>query len=230
MSNQPDTEIPLNRIRRVIAREMKRSLETAAQVTITTEADMSAVMRLRDTELSQRYPEMRISINDIVICAVARALRQVPITNSTFAEDKIIIRGDINIGIAVATPEGLIVPVLKNADQKNIVTISQEAKELVERARKGGLTLDDISGGTFTVTNLGMFGIDFGTPILRPPESGILMVGSIRERPVVIEGAIQIRSMTYLSLTHDHRCFDGKDGADFLQQIKDILTHPETLL
>ncbi|MDH5532753.1 MAG: 2-oxo acid dehydrogenase subunit E2, partial [Candidatus Bathyarchaeota archaeon] len=153
----------------------------------------------------------------------AKALTEHPIMNSTLEKDQIKIFEDVNIGVAVATEKGLVVPVIRNADKKELKKISSTLKELVEKARDGRLTREEMSGGTFTITNLGMFGVDMFTPIINPPETAILGVGRVVEKPVVVNKKIVTKPMMHMSLSFDHRVVDGVPAAHFLEKVKQIL-------
>ncbi len=205
-------------MRRTIATRMHQSLHEAAQLTITTEADVTAASELR----ARLTREFDFTYTDLLIHAVGRALVRHPRMNSKLSEDAILLLSEVNIGMAVALEEGLIVPVIANADRKSLREIVTITKDLGERARVGSLKLEDVSGGTFSITNLGNFGIDAFTPILNTGETGILGVGRIVEKPAVYRGEIARRSMLTLSLTFDHRIIDGAPAANFLQTVIDI--------
>ena len=173
---------------------------------------------------------MTLTYTDLLVKVVAHALREHPRINSTLAEDGIHLIDQINIGVAVALEDGLVVPVLTNADQKGLSVISRETKEIAEKARNNQLNPADLRGGTFTLTNLGMFGIDTFTPIINPPECAILGVGRIVKKPVVHEDEIKIRSMMGFSLSFDHRIVDGAPAAQFLQTVTTYINEPYLLL
>ncbi|MEM2917397.1 MAG: dihydrolipoamide acetyltransferase family protein [Candidatus Bathyarchaeia archaeon] len=213
--------IPLTGIRKTVAERVSLSFRTAPHSTITMEVDMTEASKLRE--------KTQFSYTEILVKAVAEALKKHPMINSTLEEDKIKVFEDINIGIAVATEKGLVVPVVRNADKKSLPEIASEIKELVEKAREGKLTKEDVSGGTFTITNLGMFGVDVFTPIISPSETAILGVGRIIEKPVVVGGEIKIKPMMTLSLSYDHRVIDGAPAAQFLKTIKETLEKPFTV-
>ncbi|MEM3011412.1 MAG: dihydrolipoamide acetyltransferase family protein [Candidatus Bathyarchaeia archaeon] len=213
--------IPLTGIRKTVAERVSLSFRTAPHSTITMEVDMTEASKLRE--------KTQFSYTEILVKAVAEALKKHPMINSTLEEDKIKVFEDINIGIAVATEKGLVVPVVRNADKKSLPEIASEIKELVEKAREGKLTKEDVSGGTFTITNLGMFGVDVFTPIINPSETAILGVGRIIEKPVVVGGEIKIKPMMTLSLSYDHRVIDGAPAAQFLKTIKETLEKPFTV-
>lgn len=230
---QPEYKpVPLSGMRKTIADRMSASARTTAAVTITTEVDMEKVVALRRELLPvlQEKAGVRLTYNDILIKAVAISLARHPGMNASLAEDGIRQHCNINIGMAVALPTGLIVPVIKNADRKSIPEIALEAKDLAARARESKLGMDDLTGGTFTVSNLGAYGIDVFTPIINLPEAAILGVGRIREKAVPLEGNIVIRPLMHLSLVFDHRIVDGAQAAMFLQEICKFLEHPYSIL
>jgi len=210
--------LPMRGMRRTIATRMQQSLFDTAQLTITTEADVTAATELR----ARLTREFDFTYTDLLIHAVGRALVRHPRMNSKLSEEAILLLPEVNVGMAVALEEGLIVPVVANADCKSLREIAVITKDLGERARAGSLKLEDVSGGTFSITNLGNFGIDAFTPILNTGETGILGVGRIVEKPAVYRGEIARRSMLTLSLTFDHRIIDGAPAANFLQTVIDI--------
>ncbi|MBF6560731.1 MAG: 2-oxo acid dehydrogenase subunit E2 [Candidatus Binataceae bacterium] len=210
-------------MRRTIATRMHQSLRDTAQLTITTEADVTAATELR----ARLVREFDFTYTDLLIHAVARALVRHPRMNSRLAEEVILMLPEVNVGMAVALDEGLIVPVIAHADRRTLREIAAATKDLGARARTGQLKLGDVSGGTFTITNLGTFGVDAFTPILNTGETGILGVGRIVEKPAVHRGAIAPRSMITLSLTFDHRVIDGAPAAIFLQSVIDIFNYGE---
>lgn len=207
--------IPLAGIRRVTAERLSKSTQTAAHCTITMEVDMSNAVKLRE--------RVRVSYTDLLVKAVAEALAEHPIMNSSLGVGGIRVFDDINVGVAVDTEKGLVVPVIRNADRKSLKEIASTLRRLVERAREGRLTSEDMAGGTFTLTNLGMFGVDVFTPIINPPETAILGVGRIVERPVVMGNEVTIRPMMQMSLSFDHRVVDGAPASRFLRRVKEIL-------
>ena len=213
--------IPLRGMRKVIAERMHNSLQTSAQLTITTEVDVTQLIERRE-EVKR---EFNTTYNDFIIQACAHALIQHPRMNASLEGDAIQIHAARHVGFAVALDEGLIVPVVRDADKKPLKTIAEEARTLAEKARAGKLTLEEVSGGTFTVSNLGMAGVDAFTPILNSPQTGILGIGRILEKPVVFQGEIAKRSMLVLSLTFDHRVIDGAPAGAFLQSVAELLSH-----
>jgi len=214
--------IPLTGIRKTAAERVSLSARTAPHTTLNMEVGMSKATKLRE--------EIQVSYTDMVAKAVAKALVEHPIMNSTLEDEQIKVFHDINIGVAVATEKGLIVPVIHNTDRKSLKEIALKLKELAEKARQGKLTKDELTGGTFTITNLGMYGVDTFTPIINPPETAILGVGRLTEKPVVENKKIVIKPLMNLSLSFDHRVVDGAPAAQFLQKIKKILENPEALL
>ena len=223
--------IAMDGIRGIIAERMTLSVQTNASVTLHTEVDATAFVELRgmlNDKLQAR--EVSITYTDLLIKVVANALREHPRLNATLTDEGIHLLQEINIGVAVALEDGLVVPVVRNADTERLSEISTQVKDFAERARSNQLTPGELQGGTFTITNLGNFGIDAFTPIINPPESAILGVGRILKKPVVHEDEIVIRSMLTLSLTFDHRVIDGAPAAQFLQTVSDCIQDPYLLL
>ncbi len=213
------TGVPLRGIRKAIADRMLSSLQSTAQLTICSEADVTALVARRQL-LTAQYP---LTYTDLLIEAVAKALREHPRLNATATAAAVRPHDTIDIGIAVALDEGLIVPVIRTADKKPLRQIAEESRQLAEKARGGTLSVDEVSGATFTITNLGMYGIDSFTPILHTPQVAILGVGRIVQKPAVHEGRIVPRAMLTLSLTFDHRIVDGAPAAAFLQRVIECL-------
>ena len=201
-----------------------QSLHSMAQLTLTTQADVTGLVELRDL-LRQRW-EARISYTDLIVKAAALALREHPILNSMLLGEEIVLHGEVNVGVAVALDEGLIVPVVREADRKTVLEIHAELQDLARRAREGTLSVDHVTGGTFTVTNLGMYGVDAFTPIINPPQVAILGVGRITAGLALQGGQVVSRSKMALSLTIDHRIVDGAPGAAFVQTLAQFLEHP----
>jgi pyruvate dehydrogenase E2 component (dihydrolipoamide acetyltransferase) len=215
--------IPMRGMRKTIADRMSQSLQQSAQLTITSEADVTAAVELRERLVRQ----FDFTYGDLLIQAVARALLRHPRMNARLVQDAIVIMPQVNVGMAVALEDGLIVPVIVDADQKSLREIAAATRELGERARTGKLRLEEVSGGTFTITNLGTYGVDAFTPIINTGEAGILGVGRIIEKPVIHRGEIARRSMMTLSLTFDHRLIDGAPAAQFLQTVIEIFNFGE---
>jgi pyruvate dehydrogenase E2 component (dihydrolipoamide acetyltransferase) len=223
------TTIPFTGMRKMVAHSVEASARSAVHVTLVTEVDMTECVRLRGRLLpeTEKTHGVRISYTDMIVQAAARAILQKPIVNASLQGDKIIIPDTVNIGIATSIEGGLMVPVVKNAQAKSLVEISREIKALAERARSGRATSDDVKCGTFTITNLGVYGIDSFTPIITPGQSAILAVCRIVERPVIVDGGIKIRSMMNLCLSFDHRVMDGAPAAEFLAVLRGMLESPD---
>ncbi|HLY23171.1 MAG TPA: dihydrolipoamide acetyltransferase family protein [bacterium] len=220
------------RLRAVIARRMTESLQSTAQLTLTTEADMVEAARLRDevgAELERRGG-VRPTYTDLIVRAAAIALRDHPRLNARWADGGARQLPDIHVGVAVALDEGLVVPVIRHTDRTALAEISAALRDLSERARTFRLAPAEMEGGTFTVTNLGMYDVDAFTPILNPPEAAILGAGRVHRRPVAVGDRVEVRPVMALSLTFDHRVVDGAPAAQFLQRVKHVLEHPYLLL
>lgn len=217
--------VPIEGIRRTIATRMLQSLQTMAQVTLTTEANVTEAVTLR-RGLSRHQSEGSISPLHLVIKAVAQGLKQHPRLNALQSEDQVQLIEEINIGVAVALEEGLVTPVIRNADTKPLAQLAAEGRDLAARTREGRARPEEVTGGTFTITNLGANDIDGFTPIINPPQVGILGVGRVVEKPVIAGDQIVRGSTMYLSLTFDHRIVDGGPAAEFLQTVKGLLEDP----
>lgn len=227
------TEIPLTTMRRTIAKRLSQSMQSAPHYYVTSIIDTGKLADLRRqiNVYAQNEPDpIKVSFNDLIVKAVAIALVRMPQVNVSFAEDRLIMKKQVHIGIAVAIEQGLIVPVLLNADQRRILSIARESQRLAELARTGKLRPEDFSGGTFTVSNLGMFDVDSFTAVINPPESAILAVGSIAPTPVVVDGQVVVRDRVKVTLSSDHRAIDGVTAARFLQEVKRLLEEPFGLL
>ncbi len=223
--------IELSGIRKIIAERMTMSVQTNASVTLHTEVDATTLVELRELfneELQKR--EVSLTYTDLIVKIIANALREHPRLNATLTDDGIRLLADINIGVAVALEDGLVVPVIRNVDKIGLAAISEQIKNLAEKARGNQLTPGELQGGTFTLTNLGNFGVDAFTPIINPPECAILGVGRILKKPVVYNDEIAIRHMLTLSLTFDHRVVDGAPAAQFLQTVSQYIQNPYLLL
>lgn len=217
--------VPMDHVRKRIAEHMIISKQTSAHVTSVAEADVTAMVQYRERikksfEAREGFP---ITYTAFFIEVVSRALKEFPLLNASIDRDNILLKKSVHIGIAVGLEDKLIVPVIRNADQLNIVGIARAVSDLAGRARSRQLKPDEVQGGTFSITNIGTFGNLFGTPIISQPQVAILGTGAIKKRPVVINDAIAIRSMMYLSLTYDHRLIDGLYGGRFMQRIVEML-------
>jgi pyruvate dehydrogenase E2 component (dihydrolipoamide acetyltransferase) len=231
VSPEPRRE-PLTGVRKIIAERMSASAHTTAPVTLMTEADATELVQLR--RVMREHLEVSLghapSYVDILVFIVARALREYPYMNARLAGEEIEVLPVVNVGVAVDTENGLLVPVIRDADTMGIADIGRMLRELATQARAGQSMPDDLRGGTFTITNLGMYDVDGFTPIINPPECAILGAGRIREQPAVRAGQVCVRSIMVLSLTFDHRLVDGAPAARFLQRIKQLVEQPSLLL
>lgn len=221
--------IPLRGMRGRVAERMLQSWNTIPRVTEVMQVDMSATVAFREAMLGQWEQQygLRISLNDMLTKAVTVALQRHPRLNATLVEQEVRLHDSVNMGIAVNLDEGLIVPVVFHAEQKDLGQMARESRALAEKARAGRLQIDEITDGTFTITNLGTTGIELFTPIINPPQVAILGVGMIQRRPVVVGDALAIRPSVYLSLVFDHRAVDGVPAANFLQELKHLLEKPQ---
>jgi len=228
-----EERVPLSRRRRTIASRLVEAQQTAAMLTTFNEADMSAVMELRKRrkdEFQERHEGTRLGFMSFFTKASIGALKSFPKVNSELQENELILKHYYDIGVAVNTEQGLVVPVVRDADRKSFAEIEGTIAELGKKARDGKLGLEDLQGGTFTITNGGIFGSLNSTPILNIPQVAILGLHKIQERPVVVDGEIKIRPMMYLALSYDHRIVDGADAVQFLVRIKELIEDPESLL
>jgi 2-oxoglutarate dehydrogenase E2 component (dihydrolipoamide succinyltransferase) len=222
----------MTRRRQTIARRLVEAQQTAAMLTTFNEVDMSAIMeirRRRKESFKERYG-VGLGFMSFFTRAVIGALKFQPRLNAEIQGDEMVLKRYYDIGIAVSTEEGLVVPVVRDADRLSFAEIEKEIASLAERARAGTLSLEDLQGGTFTITNGGVFGSLLSTPILNAPQVGILGMHKIQERPVVIDGEIVARPMMYLALSYDHRIVDGSEAVRFLVRVKELLEDPEALL
>jgi pyruvate dehydrogenase E2 component (dihydrolipoamide acetyltransferase) len=228
-------EIPFTSVRRVIARRLGESARSIPHFYVTASADAEALVTLRG-QLNDRLAELgrtKVSINDLLVRACALALREHPLVNASFVSDNsatMLVHGRVNVGIAVASPNGLVVPVVTDADVKSVEEIGVEAKDLVKQASTKGLSIDQMSGGTFTISNLGMFGVEEFTAIINPPEGAILAVGGTKKEAVVVNDEIQIRHVMRYTLSADHRIIDGALAAQFLQTLGRLIENPVSLI
>lgn len=224
---QNETVIPFDGMRKAISNNMVKSLTTMAQANHRMKVDMTESVRFRN---KLKEEGIKVSYTDILIKAVTQALLKFPMMNACVDGEKIICKHYVNMGVAVAVEKGLLVPNIKNAENLSVSQLHDQVATLAERARSGKLTPAEYSNGTFTITNLGMYEIDEFTPIINPPEVGILGVGAITDTPWVVDGKLEIRPIMVLSLTYDHRVIDGAPAAQFLQYIKKLLQNPYLML
>ncbi len=225
--------VPLTNMRKTIARRLTASMQQAPHFYLTASVDMvkAGALRTQINDYAQTEQDpIKVSFNDLIIKAVARALTRMPEINVSFDTDKLLFKKRINVGMAVALEQGLIVPVIHDADQKGILEIAREARRLIDVAKSNKLRPEDLQGGTFSVSNLGMFGIEQFTAVINPPESAILAVGAIVPTPVVVDGQVVVRDRMKLTLSIDHRAIDGATGARFLQDLKRLLEEPMGML
>lgn len=229
-ANLPGQRKPMSAMRKVIARRLLQSKQTVPHFYLTLDIDMRAAAKLRAEYNAGAAEDRRISFNDLVVRACVLALEKFPAVYSQIDGDNILTPDQINVGIAVALEDGLIVPVIKDALNKSISTIGRETRSLADRARKGGLGPDDYTGGTFTVSNLGMYDVTQFQAIINPPETAIVAVGAIRDTPIVDNGQIVPGKQMYLTISADHRVADGSVAAQFMQEVKRLLQSPLNLL
>src|SRR6266446_4376825 len=227
--NPPYTERPLNAMRRVIARRLTESKQTVPHFYLTIDSEIDALLKIR-AELNAKSEAYRISVNDFVIRAAALALRQVPAANASWSDEAILLWDSVDIAVAVALDDGLITPIVKAADRKGLAAIANETKDLVERARAGKLKLEEFQGGTFSISNLGMYGVRDFAAVINPPHGGILAVGAGEQRPVVKDGTLAVAMVMSCTLSCDHRAVDGAVGAQFLAAFKTLVEDPLTML
>jgi pyruvate dehydrogenase E2 component (dihydrolipoamide acetyltransferase) len=224
----PGTEIPHSNVRRTIARRLAESKYTAPHFYVTVEIAMDDAVSFR--EQLRRAEGIKVSFNDLVVKACAKALTRFPTVNASWAEDRIVTHAGVHVGVAVAIPDGLITPVVRDADRKSIAEISGEIRELAKRARERKLKPEEFTGSTFTTSNLGMFDVTAFTAIINPPESAILAIGAVRKVPVVVEERLAVGHRMNVTLSCDHRVVDGALGAQFLAEVRRLLENPVSLL
>jgi pyruvate dehydrogenase E2 component (dihydrolipoamide acetyltransferase) len=220
---------PLSNIRKVIAKRLGESIGPIPTFYLTAELDLTRVMEMR-TAMTEMGDEFKVSVNDVLLKAVATALSQHPEVNAHWLGDRIRYHNRVHLGMAVATEDGLIVPVIWDADRKRMSEISRDAKALARRARERKLKPEEFTGSTFSVSNLGMFGIDQFTAIINPPEAAILAIGTSEEKLVVVDGEPVVRNRVRLTLSCDHRIIDGAVGAKFLQTLRRLVENPLMLV
>jgi pyruvate dehydrogenase E2 component (dihydrolipoamide acetyltransferase) len=223
----PGQVLPLSNMRKTIARRLAESMFTAPHYYVTVEIDMDAAVALRQ-QLVQGE-NVKVSFNDLVVKACAKALTRFPMVNASWGGDKIVTHGEVHVGVAVSIPDGLITPVVRNADRKAVTEISREVKDLAARAKEKRLKPEEFMGSTFTISNLGMFDVTEFTAIINPPESAILAVGAVRKQPVVVDDAIRVGHRMRVTLSSDHRVVDGALAAQFLADVRRLLENPVSL-
>jgi len=222
----------MSRLRRRIAERLKDAQNTAAMLTTFNEADMSGVVALRRRYRDQFETRhgVRLGFMSFFVKACIGALKEIPAVNAEIDGEDVIYKNHYDIGVAVGTAQGLVVPVLKDADAMSFAEVERSIADLGARARDGKLSMDDLTGGTFTISNGGVYGSLMSAPILNPPQSGILGMHKIEDRPVAVDGKVEIRPMMYLALSYDHRIIDGSESVTFLVRVKEAIENPERLL
>jgi len=231
-SGNQEERVKMTRLRQRIAERLKYSQNTAALLTTFNEVDMTQVMAVRDRHKDRFFEKhgVKLGFMSFFVKSVVEALKEIPEINAEIDGQDIVYKNYYNIGVAVGTDQGLVVPVVRNAETLGLSDIERSIAHYATKARNGSLAVDDLSGGTFTISNGGVYGSLMSTPIVNPPQSGILGLHKIQKRAVVINDTIQIRPMMYLALTYDHRIVDGKGAVGFLARIKEMIESPETLL
>ena len=227
-----EERVPMSKLRQVIATRLKTAQNTAAMLTTFNEVDMSALMTMR-ADYRQEFEAAygtRLGFMGMFVLASIQALKDFPAVNAEIDGTDIIYKNYYNIGVAVGTPQGLVVPVVRDAGAMNLAAIESQIADFGDRARNGKITPDDMAGGTFTISNGGVYGSLMSTPILNPPQSGILGMHKIEKRPVVIDDQVVIRPMMYLALSYDHRIIDGREAVSFLARIKELVEDPRRLV
>ena len=227
-----EERVKMTRLRQSIARRLKEAQNTAAMLTTFNEVDMGAVMGLRSEykDAFEKKHGVKLGFMSFFVKACIAALKELPAVNAEIYGDELIYKNYYDIGVAVGTPQGLVVPVLRDADDLSFAGVEKGIGDLGRKARDGKLTMKDMTGGTFTITNGGVYGSLMSTPILNPPQSGILGMHKIQERPMVVNGKVEIRPMMYLAMSYDHRIIDGREAVTFLVRVKDALEDPRRLL
>ena len=231
-AGRPEQRVAMTRLRARVAERLVQAQQTAAILTTFNEVDMQPIMDLRNKykEPFEKTHNVRMGFMSFFVKAAVEALRRFPIINASVDGGDIIYHGYYDIGIAVSSPRGLVVPILRNCDQLSMAEVEQGIAEFGRKAKEGSLSFEDLTGGTFSITNGGVFGSLLSTPILNPPQSAILGMHKIQERPMVVKGQIVARPMMYLALSYDHRIIDGRDAVQFLVTLKDMVEDPSRLL
>ena len=222
----------MTRLRKRIAERLKEAQNNAAMLTTFNEVDMTSVMaaRAKYRDQFEKKHEVKLGFMSFFAKACIVALKEIPPVNAMIDGDEVVYRNFVDLGIAVGTDQGLVVPVLRDADKKSFAAIEKEIGDLGRRARKGELSIDELTGGTFTITNGGVYGSLMSTPILNPPQSGILGMHKIQPRPMAVGDKIEVRPMMYLALSYDHRIIDGSEAVTFLVRLKECIEEPERIL
>lgn len=231
-TNRAEQRVPMTRLRKRVAERLLEVKNTTAMLTTFNEVDMQPIMQLRKkyAEKFEKQHDVRLGFMSFYVKAVVEALKRYPVVNASIDGDDIVYHNYFDVSIAVSTPRGLVTPVLRNCDTLSMAEIEKEIKALAEKGRDGKLTVEDLTGGNFTITNGGVFGSLMSTPIINPPQSAILGMHAIKDRPVAVNGQVVIRPMMYLALSYDHRLIDGRESVGFLVTIKELLEDPTRLL
>ncbi|MDZ7712041.1 MAG: 2-oxoglutarate dehydrogenase complex dihydrolipoyllysine-residue succinyltransferase [Rhodovibrio sp.] len=227
-----EERVKMSKLRQTISKRLKEAQNTAAMLTTFNEVDMTAVNQIR-AEYKEQFEKahgIRLGMSCFFGKAVCQALKELPAVNARIEDDEIVYNNYYNVGMAVSTPQGLMVPVIRDIDRKSFADIESELRDLAKKGRDGKLTMDEMSGGTFTITNGGVFGSLLSTPILNRPQSGILGMHKIQERPMAVNGQVEVRPMMYLALSYDHRIVDGREAVTFLVRVKECLEDPARML
>ena len=229
---KPTQRVKMSKLRQKVAQRLKESQNTAAILTTFNEVDMTNVMKLRTEykDLFLKKHDAKLGFMSFFVKAAIIALKEIPAVNAEIQGDEIVYKNYYDIGIAVGSPQGLVVPVLRGADQLNFAGIESGIVDLGTKARDGKLTINDLTGATFTISNGGVYGSLMSTPIINPPQSGILGMHKIQERPMAVDGEIKIRPMMYLALSYDHRIIDGKEAVTFLVKLKELIEDPRRII
>ncbi len=231
ISHGPEERIKMTRLRLTVAKRLKQAQENAAMLTTFNEVDMHEVISMRNNykeEFQKKY-SVKLGFMSFFAKACVVGLKNYPVINAEIQEDEIVYKNYYNISIAVGTERGLVVPVIRNTDELSFADIEKNISLLGQKARDGKITIDDLQGGTFTITNGGIYGSMLSTPILNPPQSAVLGMHNIIERPIVIDGSVTVRPIMYLALSYDHRIIDGKEAVSFLKTVKECLENPKRL-
>lgn len=232
LANRSEKRVPMTRLRKRIAERLLEAKNSTAMLTTFNELDMSPIMKLRKQygERFEKQHGVRLGFMSFYVKAVVEALKAYPEINASLDGDDIVYHNYFDISIAVSTPRGLVTPVLRDCDQLSMAEIEKQIKALAEKGKDGKLTVEDLTGGNFTITNGGVFGSLMSTPIINPPQSAILGMHAIKDRPVAVNGQVEIRPMMYLALSYDHRLVDGRESVGFLVKVKELLEDPTRIL
>jgi 2-oxoglutarate dehydrogenase E2 component (dihydrolipoamide succinyltransferase) len=227
-----EERVKMTRLRRRIAERLKEAQNTAAMLTTFNEVDMTSIMKLRGQyrDAFEKRHGIKLGFMGFFVKACVQALKEIPEVNGEIQGDELVYKNYYNVGVAVGTEQGLVVPVVRDADQMNLAEIEKAIASLGRKARDGKLTMEDLTGGTFTISNGGVYGSLMSMPILNPPQSGILGMHKIQDRPVAVDGQVQIRPMMYLALSYDHRIVDGREAVTFLVRVKELIEDPSRIV